>query len=140
MAENVDAYCAPPPPRALGSAGKRLWRTVAAEWELQTGDEELELLRHAGLAQDMCDKAQKALDSAGSLTFLDRFDKPAERPEVRIIRQSRAAVASLVKQIGASQLAFERLTLATERHRTAEERRDDPHRAARRGGGTRRHG
>lgn len=138
MAENTDTYCPPAPPRSLGSAGKRLWRTVAAEWELQSGDEELELLRHAALAQDMCDKAQKALDSAGSLTFLDRFDKPAERPEVRIVRQSRAAVASLVKQIGASQLAFERLTLATERHRTAEERRTSPQ--SRRGGGRRRVG
>ena len=76
----ADAYGVPTAPRALGTAGKRLWRTVAAEWELQAGDEELELLRHACLAQDMCDQAQKALDSAGSLTFLDRFDKPAERP------------------------------------------------------------
>lgn len=133
----TDTYTAPPPPRTLGLSGKRLWRIVTAEWELEAGDEELELLRHACQAQDMCDLAQKQLDSVGSLTFLDRFDRPTERPEVRIVRQSRAAVASLVKQIGQSRLAFERIELAAERHATLQGKRKNPGRRDRRGGGVR---
>jgi hypothetical protein len=136
----TDSYTAPPSPRHLQTAGKRLWRTVCREWEIESDAEELVLLEHAAKAQDICDKAEKSLETAGSLVFIDRFAQPHERPEVRIIRQSRAAVAQLIKQIGASQLAFERMSLAADRHRTAEERRANPQRRDRRGGGVKRHG
>jgi phage terminase small subunit len=133
----TDTYTAPPSPRHLQTAGKHLWRTICREWELEPGDEELILLEHACKSQDICEKAEKSLETAGSLMFIDRFAQPHERPEVRIIRQARASVAALVKQIGASQLAFERLSLAADRHRTAEERRANPSRRDRRGGGKR---
>lgn len=135
-------YASPAPPRSLGLAGKRLWRTVTGEWQLEAGAEELELLRHACDAQDQCNKAQKALDDAGSLTFIDRFGQPHERPEVRIIRQSRAAVAQLLKQISQSQIAIQRLELAAEKHSrvSAEKERAAELHKDRRGGGRRRHG
>jgi hypothetical protein len=126
------------PPRGLGPGGRRLWRTVAREWELEPGSEELELLRHACHAQDQVDRAQAELDAAGSLTFLDRFDRPAERPEIRVIRQARATVAQLVKQIGEARMRFYRLEMAQQRQAAIEARRGQ--RRDRRGGGVRRLG
>ena len=128
-------YRPPYAPRGIGPGGRRLWVTVCREWLLEPGSEELELLHHAAQAQDQLDQAQRELDAAGSLTFLDRFDRPAERPEVRIIRQARATIASLIKQISESQLRYRRLQLAEARHDAIEA--DRTRRKDRRGGGTR---
>ena len=138
LPEATADYCAPYAPRGLGAGGRRLWTTVCREWLLEPGCEELELLRLAAQAQDQLDQAQAELDTAGSLTFLDRFDRPTERPEVRIIRQARASVAGLVKQIGESQLRYRRLQIAEARHDAIEAQRDQ--RRDRRGGGVRRVG
>jgi phage terminase small subunit len=135
----TEAHYRPPyAPRGLQDGGKRLWQTVAREWQLEPDSEELELLRLAAQAQDQLDQAQRELDAAGSMTFLDRFDRPTERPEVRIIRQARSDVAALVKQIGEAQMRFRRLELAEERHAAIEAGRGQ--RRDRRGGGVRRIG
>lgn len=133
--EAEESYRAPYTPRGIGPGGRRLWQTVCNEWQLAPEAEELELLRLACAAQDQLDQAAAELDAAGSLTFLDRFDRPTERPELRIIRQARTDIASLVKQVGESQMRFRRLELAEERHAAIEAKRDK--RRDRRGGGVR---
>jgi hypothetical protein len=133
-----DVYRVPYAPRGLGPGGRRLWQTVCREWQLDADAEELELLRLAAQAQDQLDQAHSELDAAGSLTFLDRFDRPTERPEVRVIRQARSDVAALIKQVGESQMRFRRLELAEERHANIEAARH--RRRDRRGGGVRRIG
>jgi hypothetical protein len=130
-----DEYVVPTLPRDLKAPGRALYRRICREWELEPAAEELALLAHASRAEDLCAKAQSALDEYG-LTYVDRFGTPKERPEMRILRQQRAAVASLVKQISQARVVWQRLELATEREdrmrARAETRRD------RRGGGIRR--
>lgn len=134
--DNMPDYAVPRPVRGLKAAGKALWRTVCDEWELAPDSEELVLLAHACRSEDIAATAQAALDEHG-LTYEDRFGTPKERPEARILRQQRSAVASLVKQIGASQMSFRRLELATERHVATQTARTAPR--DRRGGGARLH-
>ena len=130
-------YAPPRAPKGLQRAGRALWVRICTEWELEPEAEELAVLAHACQAQDICTTAQAALDEHG-LTFEDRFGTPKERPELRILRQQRAAVASLLKQVTQARTSYERLQLAAERearvHVEATRRRD------RRGGGVRHYG
>lgn len=132
-----EAFRVPRGPKSLKAAGRALWRRICAEWELESDAEELALLAHACHAEDLCTAAQEALDVHG-LTFEDRFGTPKERPELRILRQQRAAVASLVKQIGQSRTSWQRLELAREREDRVRQQADRPR--DRRGGGVRHHG
>jgi P27 family predicted phage terminase small subunit len=129
-----EAYRPPRAPKSLQAAGRALWKRICAEWELESDAEELALLAHACHAEDLCTAAQEALDEHG-LTFEDRFGTPKERPELRILRQQRAAVASLLKQITQSQTSWERLELARDREDRVRAQADRPR--DRRGGGFR---
>lgn len=126
----ADDYTIPAAPRHLNVTGARFWREFCADWELEDTDD-LELLRLGCEALDRATQARKILRTEG-LTYRDRFNAPHPHPAVNIELRSRAAAASIVKQIQSTRLAAERLDEA-ERKRTAPP-------ARRSGGGTRRHG
>jgi phage terminase small subunit len=129
-------YTAPDSPKHLHSTGARFWTECCCEWELEDKDD-LEVLRLTCEALDRAAQARRILRDKG-LTFEDRFGRPSERPELRIERQSRAAAASLIKQIQQSKMAFERLELAVKQSGERSRLATEPPRRS--GGGTRRNG
>ena len=84
------------PPAHLGRPGRRLWKSVTGEFAL--APHQLELLRLAAEATDRADEARQLLDEQG-LTFHDRAGLPRSRPEVAVERDSRLAVARLLREL-----------------------------------------
>ena len=124
-------YSAPTAPRHLNVIGARFWRDFCADWELEDTDD-LELLRLACEAFDRSTQARKLIRTEG-ITYTDRFGSPHPHPAVNIELRSRAAAASIVKQIQQTRITAERAEEAERRRLAASE-------PARRGVGTRRHG
>lgn len=137
----VDDYIVPKPPPHLRRHGKKLWRTVCADWELEHDASDLEVLALAAEAADRAAQAREELRQAGGLTILDRFGTVKPHPAVEIESKARAQAAALVEQISRGQIAFRRLELASERQERAGERaaraEEDPRQRSRRGGGAR---
>ncbi|HEX5194660.1 MAG TPA: hypothetical protein VFW09_17825 [Solirubrobacteraceae bacterium] len=122
-------YC----PRHFTDSQRRLFDVIVTDWQLGPGDSEMEYVRLACEAQGTLDLAQAELDRVGSLTFLDRFEQPRERPEVAVITRCRGQIARMVKMVGESKQAYERAALAVQ----AAERRAEAGPSGRRGGGRR---
>ena len=88
---------APKPPGHLRAATKRWWAEVVRDYALEC--HHLKLLTLAGEAWDRCHAARLIVERHG-LTFEDRFGQPRLRPEADIERHSRAAFASLLRELG----------------------------------------
>lgn len=78
----------PKPPKGLKAAGRRLWRSVLGDFELD--EHEVVLLRQAAHAADLCDDLQAVVDAEGPM--LDGRTHPA----VVELRQQRIALARLI--------------------------------------------
>lgn len=78
----------PAPPRGCGPGGRRLWRSVLADFEL--AEHELALLRQAVRVADTCDDLQAVVD-AGGLILGDRA-----HPALVELRAQRILLARLV--------------------------------------------
>lgn len=60
---------------------------------------QLEILGVACEAWDRKEEARKALDELGT-TFIDRFEQPKARPEVRVELANRAAFIQALRELG----------------------------------------
>jgi len=87
----------PPPPKHLKSDGKELWGVVTREYDLPP--DALTLLRLAAEALDRSQAARREIDKDG-LTFVDSKGHPRSHPAATVERDSRAACARLLGQLG----------------------------------------
>jgi phage terminase small subunit len=69
-------------PKHLSTASKRLYRSLATEYELAAEPHALETLRIVCEALDQAERARAALAVHGT-TYVDRFGQPHARPEVK---------------------------------------------------------
>jgi hypothetical protein len=77
------------PPAGLGTAGRRLWRSVTADFEL-AGHEVL-ILAQAAHTADVCEALQRVVARDGPV-----LEGPRTHPACRELRQQRITLARLV--------------------------------------------
>lgn len=87
----------PRPPKSLRDDGKRLWSVVTEAYDLEP--DALEVLRLACEAEDRRADAKRFLDANG-ISYTNTAGVPRMRPEFIAERDSRSAVARLLKQLG----------------------------------------
>ena len=92
------SHKSPTPPEHLSTPTKKWWRQIVAEFDLE--DHHLRILRLACEAWDRGQMAREAIETAGGLSYLDRFGAPKLRPEVNVERDARVSFARLVREIG----------------------------------------
>ena len=83
----------PKAPANLGAAGRRLWRSVLKEFDLE--EHELALLRRACHVADRCDQLQAVIDSEG-LFETNRLNERKMHPAVPELRQQEILFAKLI--------------------------------------------
>ena len=86
----------PEAPDHLTERGAGLWRSIVDAYDL--GDHQLELLRRACEASDRTDEAA-AVVAAEGLTVNDRYGFPRPHPATTIERDSRIALARLLREL-----------------------------------------
>jgi len=89
MAENQ-------PPPHLTTGGKALWRAVVDDYDVL--DWQLSLLEAACDALDRMVEARRVVAEDG-IIVRDRYDKPKAHPAVAIERDSRLALARLLREL-----------------------------------------
>ena len=87
----------PNPPTHLRAETKDWWSEVVSAYELEPHHHRL--LRLACEAWDRCQQARAAIAKHG-MVYEDRFGSPRLRPEVGVERDSRAAFARLLRELG----------------------------------------
>lgn len=88
---------APARPRDLGAAGRKLWASILAAWELS--EHELLILADACRQADRAAEARKLIDAEGITVDSGRAGlKP--HPAVAIERNAQASVVTLLRSIG----------------------------------------
>lgn len=83
----------PPAPTRTGPSGRKLWRGVLAEWELEP--HEVSLLAEAVRTVDTLDELQAAVDRDGAVVK-DRFGADRAHPALVEARQLRVTYARLL--------------------------------------------
>jgi hypothetical protein len=83
----------PKPPKGLGIEGRRLWRGVLADLDLES--HELTVLRRACRVADRCEELQKVVDEQG-LFATNRLGEMKAHPAVLELRQCELLLAKLV--------------------------------------------
>ena len=87
---------APPPPAGLADAGKKLWRAVTEEYEID--EHELLLLREASRCADRLDRlAEEA--AAGSVTVENHRGDQVAHPAMVEARQQSLTLARLLASL-----------------------------------------
>lgn len=84
---------APPAPKGLGTAGRRLWRAVVDDFDLT--EQELALLRQAARTADACDRLQAVVDDEGPMVPA-KDDGTRAHPALVELRQQRITLARLL--------------------------------------------
>lgn len=84
------------PPRHLKPPTRRWWAAVESTFELE--EHHRRLLTLAAEHWDRAAAARLAIAEHG-LVYVDRFNSPRERPEVKIARDSSIAFARLVREL-----------------------------------------
>lgn len=83
----------PAAPPGTGTAGRKLWRGVLADWDLEP--HELSLLAEAVRTVDTLDELQAAVDRDGAIVP-DRFGQDRPHPALVEARQLRVTYARLL--------------------------------------------
>lgn len=83
-------------PAGLGKHGKRLWREVTDDYDLEAW--QLELLHLGCQALDRCHQAAEHVAEHGAITT-DRFGALKASPAVAIERDARIAVARVLREL-----------------------------------------
>jgi P27 family predicted phage terminase small subunit len=86
----------PVAPDHLSDRGAGLWTSIAGAYEL--GDHQLELLRRACEASDRTDEAVAIIKAEG-LVVVDRYGQSKPHPATQIERDSRVALARLIREL-----------------------------------------
>jgi phage terminase small subunit len=84
-----------PAPAHLADATRKWWKAVVSTYDLE--QHHLRLLQLAGEAWDRCQAAREAIGRLG-MTY-DADGSPRPRPEIAIERDSRLAVARLIREL-----------------------------------------
>lgn len=84
------------PPRGLSPPSRRLWRTLAAGFDLES--HHLAVLEEACRALDRAREAREVVDRDG-LTQFDRFDQLRPHPLLTVERDQRALAGKLLKDL-----------------------------------------
>jgi hypothetical protein len=83
----------PKPPDGLGPGGRKLWRSILADFEL--GQHEQLMLREACFTADTCEALQAVVAEQGP-TVTNHLGGVSAHPALRELRQQRLALARLV--------------------------------------------
>jgi hypothetical protein len=83
----------PAPPKGTGPAGRKLWKAVHDDWQLEA--HEITLLTEAVRTVDALDELQAAVDRDGAIVP-DRFGQERAHPALVEARQLRIALARLL--------------------------------------------
>ena len=86
-------------PRGLKPAGKRLWQQIEKDFDLEGTPEVAIVLEQAARTLDIVERLQAIVDDAPSLQVTGSRGQPAPLPELTELRQYRAQLASLLKQL-----------------------------------------
>jgi phage terminase small subunit len=86
----------PKPPAHLQKATKLWWKTIVADFELES--HHLRLLQAACESWDRLQAARIVLDRDG-VSYVDRFGAPRARPEVAVERDAKVSFARLVREL-----------------------------------------
>lgn len=86
----------PQPPKHLGAAGRALWRSIVAEYELEP--HHLAVLEAACQARDRMDEAHAAIERDGAY-LPGRFGTKAH-PALAVERDSRIAMLRCLRELG----------------------------------------
>jgi predicted DNA-binding transcriptional regulator AlpA len=89
-------YQPPKPPDDLAPATAAWFSEVADKYILES--HHLKLLTLAGRAWDRANQAREVIDREG-LTYVDRFNAPRLRPEVKVEQQARIDFARLLREL-----------------------------------------
>jgi hypothetical protein len=93
-------------PRGLGTAGKKLWKDVQSTHELRA--DELRVLEDAGREADIIDMMEVArLADNFELFVKGSQGQPTINPVISELRQHRATLASLLRQLKLTETAVE---------------------------------
>lgn len=92
----------PKPPKTLGSAGRSLWRSLLADFEIDD-NASLELLERACLAADRAEEARVAIKRTGGAVIVDADGRPTRNPGVVIERDATMTLLSCLKLLGLHQ-------------------------------------
>ena len=83
----------PTSPRGCGAAGRKLWRAVLTQYELE--DHEAALLERACRVADTCADLQVVVDAEGVMST-NRFGDPIAHPALVELRQQSIVLARLI--------------------------------------------
>lgn len=83
-------------PSYLRLETRRWFATVASEYVLE--EHHLKLLELAAAAWDRMQEAREAIDEKGAV-FINRFDEPRPRPEVKIEKDAATAYARFLREL-----------------------------------------
>ena len=86
-------------PTGLGPKGSKFWAQIADEWALEDTPEVALILEQACRTIDIVERLQAIVDKAPSLQVTGSRGQPAPLPELTELRQYRAQLAALVKQL-----------------------------------------
>jgi hypothetical protein len=92
----MNSRAAPRGPKSLGTAGKRLWKAVAVEFDL--GEHEWALLRQAAHTADLCDELQAEVERDGPI-ITTASGATRTHPGVIELRNQRLLLARLVAML-----------------------------------------
>ena len=84
-------------PQHLKKDTRKFWREILKTYKLE--EHHKKLLTAACKAWDRAEEARQVLDEQG-ITFIDRFDQPKGRPEVKIEKDSRNDFRLLIRELG----------------------------------------
>ncbi|MDB5390213.1 MAG: hypothetical protein JWM11_5859 [Planctomycetaceae bacterium] len=84
-------------PNHLKTTTQTWFESVISEYELE--EHQVRLLTLAAESWDRCVSARESIEKNG-LTYDDRFGAPHSRPEIAIERDSRAAFARCLRELG----------------------------------------
>lgn len=86
-------------PTGLGPKGSKFWGQIADEYALEDTPEVALILEQACRTLDIVERLQRIVDDAPSLQVTGSRGQPAPLPELTELRQYRAQLAALVKQL-----------------------------------------
>lgn len=86
-------------PTGLGPKGSKFWGQIADEYALEDTPEVALILEQACRTLDIVERLQRIVDEAPSLQVNGSRGQPAPLPELTELRQYRAQLAALIKQL-----------------------------------------
>ncbi len=84
-------------PKILGPAGKKFWRSVLKDYDLEDGHH-FEILKQACTCLDRISEARDEIEKNGAY-FIDRWNQPKESPYMKNERDQKILFARLLREL-----------------------------------------